>query len=142
MEELKHLLTKLKHLFSTESKLPVEKRAKHQFQLFVSFEKTQLIVGKGGANTGFIVFRNQRKVMYPADLLHTIESLSKSEYLAYSITKNGKDMLVDYEFDRQELLKSKPILGAYIVGIDKKGKAHKLYRAQSGLVSNEWSKCK
>lgn len=139
---LKHLLTKVKYCLYLESKLSAEERVAHQWQMLTTHGGLQYIVGKGGANTCFYTIGTQeRQLCYPDELVKVLTRLASQKYACYAICDKSKNILRDGLQTLEQAKGIKPKrAGLYLVGIDARGKKHRLYYSSAGLVDNTWVK--
>ena len=142
MNQLKHLLAKVRALFALESKLTNEQKGMHQWQLLTEYGGVQYVVGKGGINTAFYkIGDEERQVCYPEELIIFLTNLTKQKYASFAICNKQKQVVYG---PFPELGKCKGKVpkkpGFYIVGIDERKKLHRLYYNVVGLSSTDWVK--
>ena len=141
MNTIKHLVTKAKLLLHQESKLEPEERAQHQWQMLTKRSGVQYIVGKGGANTCFIVIgEGERKLYYPDEFIKQLEKLAKQKFGAYAIYCKRRDKLYPTRWHTIDEVKAREPRRSslVIVGLDDKGNRHELYYASKGLTGISW----
>lgn len=91
MNPYKHLAVKIRALLATESKLTAEERQQNQWQLFVKFAGTQIMVGKGDVNTIFYKFgEGERKAVFPDTILDRLDALSTQKHYRYTVVVGEK----------------------------------------------------
>lgn len=138
----KHLVAKVKYMLYLESKLDLEECAQSQWQMFCKWCEIQYIFGRGGANTCFYQIGNgERQVCYPDELVKWLDKLSKQKFGAYAICDQNKKIkqgLFPSLDDCKDIEPKKA--GLYIVGLDERGKFHRLMYSSVGLERNVWLK--
>lgn len=134
--QIKQLLTKLKHLFNTESKLSADQRAQNEWVLICNVHGLKITVGKGGANTVFYSLgeKAERNICYPVDIVELFQKRSERKYEMYLLNDTP------IWSDKTAIKKVKPKPGYTIHGMTETGDKELVYKAKKGLTQTAWIK--
>jgi len=138
MNQVRHLQSKARALFTLEAKLSHEEKATQQWQLLTNVCGVSLIVGKGGVNTAFYVIHDMpRQVCYPTELLDVLGSLASAPYAFYALMSEPKTISRLF-LSESDALKHAPIKNSFIVGISPSGTRKRLFAYSQSLVGPTW----
>jgi hypothetical protein len=117
----RHLAKMLRATMKFEIELPANDREKTMWMATVQFAGTQILLGRGGANTVFYTFgEGKRKYNYPAKVLAMLDKLAAQEFPIYRL-RDSDNEIDEQSFFLRRLLAMEPRHKEIITGVDVDG---------------------
>lgn len=141
MNRIQHLAAQARRLFAGESKLSRDERATQQWQLLTSLGpdtlSVNIIIGKGGVNTAFLIIGNRERVVcYPDELLETLSRMASAPAALWVVA--GPDGVVSEHLSEKEALLTPVRKGHSIVALSSDGRRSTRYTFGTSLVGRAW----